>query len=179
MSAWMNPAPEHFAFALHKLPSAKASALCWGRFLRLSVVSVPYMIVIGCYRCTITKFQFNISINFNQGTDFDKALHQNHFIYGNKSARAFDASMNTGVIARKRFLISWPSPPQPSPQIAKSMGQHGAHLGPVGPRWAPCWPHKPCYLGPCEPTGHRSQNVSQNIRVTVALWRRYDNAKEL
>ena len=24
-------------------------------------------------------------------------------------------------------------------------GQHGAHLGPVGPRWAPCWPHEPCY----------------------------------
>ena len=27
------------------------------------------------------------------------------------------------------------------------MGQHGAHLGPVGPRWAPCWPHEPCYQG--------------------------------
>ena len=24
-----------------------------------------------------------------------------------------------------------------------SWGQHGAHLGPVGPRWAPCWPHEP------------------------------------
>ena len=22
-----------------------------------------------------------------------------------------------------------------------------AHLGPTGPRWAPCWPHEPCYLG--------------------------------
>ena len=26
-----------------------------------------------------------------------------------------------------------------------SWGQHGAHLGPVGPRWAPCWPHEPWY----------------------------------
>ena len=26
-------------------------------------------------------------------------------------------------------------------------GQHGAHLGPAGPRWAPCWPHEPCYQG--------------------------------
>ena len=26
-------------------------------------------------------------------------------------------------------------------------GQHEAHLGPAGPRWAPCWPHEPCYLG--------------------------------
>ena len=25
--------------------------------------------------------------------------------------------------------------------------QHGAHLGPTGPRWAPCWPHELCYLG--------------------------------
>ena len=24
---------------------------------------------------------------------------------------------------------------------------HGAHLGPTGPRLAPCWPHEPCYLG--------------------------------
>ena len=28
---------------------------------------------------------------------------------------------------------------------------HGAnmevHLGLTGPRWAPCWPHEPCYLG--------------------------------
>ena len=24
---------------------------------------------------------------------------------------------------------------------------YGAHMGPTGPRWAPCWPHEPCYLG--------------------------------
>ena len=36
------------------------------------------------------------------------------------------------------------------------MGQHGAHLGPVGPRWALCWPHEPCYQGRLakEFTGH-------------------------
>ena len=26
-------------------------------------------------------------------------------------------------------------------------GQYGAHLGPTGPRWAPCWPHELYYLG--------------------------------
>ena len=26
-------------------------------------------------------------------------------------------------------------------------GRHGAHLGPVGPRCAPCWHHKPYYQG--------------------------------
>ena len=31
-------------------------------------------------------------------------------------------------------------------QIAKFMGQHGAHLGPTGPKWAPCWPHELCFL---------------------------------
>ena len=30
-------------------------------------------------------------------------------------------------------------------QIAKFMGPTWAHLGPVGPRWASCWPHEPCY----------------------------------
>ena len=33
------------------------------------------------------------------------------------------------------------------PRWQSSWGQHGAHLGPVGPRWAPCWPHEPCYQG--------------------------------
>ena len=33
------------------------------------------------------------------------------------------------------------------PRKQSSWGQHGAHLGPVGPIWAPCWPHEPCYLG--------------------------------
>ena len=28
-----------------------------------------------------------------------------------------------------------------------SLRQHGAHLGPTGPRWTPCWPHELCYLG--------------------------------
>ena len=30
--------------------------------------------------------------------------------------------------------------------IAGSWGQHGAHLGLTGHRWAPCWPHELCYL---------------------------------
>ena len=32
-------------------------------------------------------------------------------------------------------------------QKAGFMSQHGAHLGPVGPRWVPCGPHEPCYQG--------------------------------
>ena len=34
-----------------------------------------------------------------------------------------------------------------SPKGQSSYGQHGAHLGPVGPRWAPLWPHETCYQG--------------------------------
>ena len=33
------------------------------------------------------------------------------------------------------------------PREQGSWGQHGAHLGPVSPSWAPCWPHGPCYQG--------------------------------
>ena len=32
-----------------------------------------------------------------------------------------------------------------NPDSKVHLGQHGAHLDPVGPRWAPCWPHEPCY----------------------------------
>ena len=32
-------------------------------------------------------------------------------------------------------------------QITNLMGPTWGHLGPAGPRWAPCWPHEPCYQG--------------------------------
>ena len=38
--------------------------------------------------------------------------------------------------ASQRFLQQWKHP-----WWQGSCGQHGAHLGPTGPRWAPCWPH--------------------------------------
>ena len=31
------------------------------------------------------------------------------------------------------------------PRYQDSWGPHKAHLGHVGPRWAPCWLHEPCY----------------------------------
>ena len=33
------------------------------------------------------------------------------------------------------------------PRYQSSWSRHGAHLGPVGSRWASCWPHEPCYQG--------------------------------
>ena len=41
----------------------------------------------------------------------------------------------------------WSLPCCNRPRWQSLWGQRGAHLGPVGPRWAPCWPHKTCYLG--------------------------------
>ena len=32
--------------------------------------------------------------------------------------------------------------------VLNTWGQYGTHMGPVGPRWAPCWPHEPCYASP-------------------------------
>ena len=44
-----------------------------------------------------------------------------------------------------------------------SWGQHGAHLGPIGPRWDPCPPHEPCYQGSfstsCRPHAARADNI--------------------
>ena len=33
------------------------------------------------------------------------------------------------------------------PRYQRLTGQHGAHMGPVGPRRTPCWPQEPCYQG--------------------------------
>ena len=39
-------------------------------------------------------------------------------------------------------------------QITRFMGPTWAHLGPVGPRWAPYWLHEPCYQGCCHGHSH-------------------------
>ena len=57
--------------------------------------------------------------------------------------------------------ISW------LPREQSSCGQHGAHLGPVGPRLAPRWPHKPCYQGYAFPRGScRLVNVTVRVGYT-------------
>ena len=43
-------------------------------------------------------------------------------------------------------------------QIANFMGPTWAHLGPVGPRWAPCWPHEPCYQGTGRKNGTNAES---------------------
>ena len=50
--------------------------------------------------------------------------------------------IHTGWISRIRRWGRWYLPREQS-----SWCQHGAHLGPVGPRWAPRWPHEPCSQG--------------------------------
>ena len=52
-----------------------------------------------------------------------------------------------------------PLPRPISTLIPGSWGQHGAHLGPTGPRWAPCWPHEPCYL-----VTYRREHISIHFR---------------
>ena len=53
-------------------------------------------------------------------------------------------------------LVLWPFCRDVRPMIKQNQsqsrkqnpwGQHGARLGLVGPRWAPWWPHEPCYQG--------------------------------
>ena len=54
-------------------------------------------------------------------------------------------------------------------------GQHGAHLGPVGRKWAPCWPHDPCYQG-CwyheHSSSHRKQFQPVRTVFKYAQWHR-------
>ena len=53
--------------------------------------------------------------------------------------------------------------------IARFMGQHGAHLGPTGPRWAPCWPHKLCYLS-------RYHRVIETTLVDISKMKQCQNS---
>ena len=80
--------------------------------------------------------------------------------------RFFCSRNNTNILVWLHTLIT-PNPPnhlhlptcllqvklkhiQFSDQIARLMVQHGVHLGPVGPRWAPCWTHEPSVMdGDC------------------------------
>ena len=48
-------------------------------------------------------------------------------------------------------------PPTTGIQIARFIGPSWGHLGPTGPRWAPCWPHELCYLGSF--SSERAHNV--------------------
>ena len=43
-----------------------------------------------------------------------------------------------------------------------SWGQYEAHLGLVGLRWTPCWPHEPCYQG-C----YHSTRIIHNYTISV------------
>ena len=53
---------------------------------------------------------------------------------------------------------------QDRPREQCSWGQHGVHLGPTGPRWAPCWPHKLSYLENC-------RNFAFVILTTFFKWK--------
>ena len=67
-----------------------------------------------------------------------------------KAVNASDAVMQLQSICKftaASFGFWHHSPNISWPRKQSSCGQHGAHLGPVGPRWAPCWPHEPCYQG--------------------------------
>ena len=61
------------------------------------------------------------------------------------------------------------------PWLQGSWGQHGAHLGPIGPRWAPCWHHEPCYLGSHQQwmviDNHWCCRVHHNIYYTSTVMR--------
>ena len=62
--------------------------------------------------------------------------------------------------------------PRQHPKYQGSWGQHGAHLGPVGPRWASCWPHEPCYRDGTLPLWpHRPRPWDELlVRIPTTKW---------
>ena len=74
---------------------------------------------------------------------FTLQVRENHF----QEHRASTSSLLGLRLLRNQHLVSYALISRCSPWKQGSWGHHGAHLGPAGPRWAPCWPHDPCYLG--------------------------------
>ena len=75
----------------------------------------------------------------------------------------------TPVLCDFYVFSSFPLPPSPLPLLhwlfpdSRVHGANmGAHLGPTGPRWAPCWPHELCYLG-CFSCQH-------HLSLTLDIW---------
>ena len=56
-------------------------------------------------------------------------------------SRHYSVHLSTLFCPQMDRWIKWNNP-----KYQGSWGQHGAHLGPTGPRWVPCWPHELCYL---------------------------------
>ena len=53
---------------------------------------------------------------------------------------------------------------------ARFMGPTWAQLGPTGPRWTPCWPHKPCYIGYPSQTHLRFQSCEISLVQYSSSW---------
>ena len=95
----------------------------------------------------------------------------NRFFWGNNTSHVY---LKTQVLVIRKQTSFWPPVPgkhfctqvmytgdgipteqgrtweftrRKQPRYQGSWGLLGANLRPTGPRWAPCWPHEPCYQG--------------------------------
>ena len=47
---------------------------------------------------------------------------------------------------------------------------YGANMGPTGPSWAPCWPHKPCYQGIVKTVTNSKMIFQWKTLNKMSLW---------
>ena len=52
------------------------------------------------------------------------------------------------------------------PWYQGSWGQHGAHLGPTGPKWDPCWSRELCYLWCITEPSHTGTEICTQVGTT-------------
>ena len=87
---------------------------------------------------------WNLKLKFQSKLDLCSLIPDNDCQSWESSSGAWNAQISSA------FHFTWPGIPNASqdldpPRWQGSWGQHGAHLGPISPRWAPYWLHKPCY----------------------------------
>ena len=91
--------------------------------------------------CIALMNYFSIQVRYPVVSNVTPTIH--HVVHTNLSMFS--------LLSGSSFFSSFPGPEtlllQLYPREQSSWGQHGTHLGPVGPRWAPCGRHEPsCYL---------------------------------
>ena len=67
-----------------------------------------------------------------------------HFPWNNKLSFINNIFFQVSSMTTHQVICAWLGK---MPRQQGSWGQHWAHLGLTGPRWAPWWPHELCYLG--------------------------------
>ena len=117
--------------------------------LRFRRLATPFILIGVCVTThdrtasdvTIGMWRYNQHATTHEPTRFEVVFGLNSVVLSRPVS--YSTNKNTSHTWKVIYCVS----KFRCPWSQGSWGQHGVHLGPTRPMWAPCWPHEPCYLG--------------------------------